>query len=84
MRFWNRRVKQGRAEHLLQLLRPFGYFVDHLSLPKVFDPANQRRDLGAHQMVVPPIASYYAKVIDYCLKTDWGRLGAVVEGSMNR
>ena len=66
--------QQGRAEHLLQLLRPFGYFVDHLSLPKVFDPANQLRDLGAHQMVVPPIASYYAKVIDYCLKTDWGRL----------
>jgi long-chain acyl-CoA synthetase len=66
--------QQGRAEHLLQLLRPFGYFVDHLSLPKVFDPANQRRDLGAHQMGVPPMASYYAKVIDYCLKTDWGRL----------
>jgi thioester reductase-like protein len=64
----------GRAEHLLHLLRPFGYFVEHLSLPKVFDPTHQRRDLGAHQMAVPPIASYYAKVIDYCLKTDWSRL----------
>jgi thioester reductase-like protein len=64
----------GRAERLLQLLRPFSYFIEHLSLPKVFEATNQRRDLGARQLVVPPIISYYAKVIDYCLKTDWGRL----------
>jgi len=68
----------GRADRLLQLLRPFGYFIEHLSLPLVFEATNQRRDLGTHQIVVPPITSYYSKVIDYCLKTDWGRLAAAV------
>jgi long-chain acyl-CoA synthetase len=65
----------GRAERILQLLKPFGYFIEHLSLPIVFEATNQRRALGAHQRgVPPPITSYYSKVIDYCLQTDWGKL----------
>jgi thioester reductase-like protein len=65
----------GRADRLEQLMRPFGYFVEQLGLPKMFDAANRWRDLNGHGASVPPLTTYLPKVIDHCLRTDWGRLG---------
>ncbi len=63
----------GRGGKLLQLLKPLSYFMPHLALPKIFDAANLHRDLDASGLRVPNVREYYPKVVEYCLRTQWGR-----------
>jgi thioester reductase-like protein len=63
----------GRGK-VLQLLKPLSYFMPHLALPKVFGADNLHRDLAASSdLAVPDVRDYYPKVVDFCLKTRWGR-----------
>lgn len=59
---------------LKQLLKPLSYFMPHLLLPKIFLADNLERDLPmSGDLKVPDVRSYYPKVVDYCLRTKWGR-----------
>lgn len=62
-----------RSEKIEQLLKPFSYFIAHLVLPKVFEASHLQRDLQGQAMDVPDIRSYYAKVLEFCLATQWGK-----------
>jgi thioester reductase-like protein len=65
--------EESRAK-ILQLLKPFSYFLPHLVLPKVFGADNLHRDLPAlSEQAAPDVREYYPKVVDFCLKTGWGR-----------
>jgi thioester reductase-like protein len=66
-------AKNDGHGRIAQAVAPMNYFLPHLSLPKVFDATHLRRDLRDSGRTVPVIRTYYAKVIDYCLETDWGR-----------
>ncbi|MCL4396400.1 MAG: SDR family oxidoreductase [Chloroflexi bacterium] len=73
---FNRLVQDARDEghaRLLQALVPLTYFMPHLALPKVFDSGNTRRDLQGSGLTLPDIRTYYDRIVDYCLQTDWGR-----------
>jgi len=61
---------QGRV---LQAIAPLNFFLPHLALPKVFDSSHTQRDLQGSGLQVPDIRSYYPKIVEYCLRTDWGR-----------
>ena len=61
---------QGRV---LQAIAPLSFFLPHLALPKVFDSSHTQRDLQGSGLQVPDIRSYYPHVVEYCLRTDWGR-----------
>ncbi len=66
-------LDDGRGR-ILQLLKPLGYFMPHLALPKVFGAENLHRDLDARSdLAVPHVRAYYPQVVDFCLQTRWGR-----------
>ncbi len=66
-------AKEDGHGHVLQAIVPLTYFMPHLALPKVFDATHARRDLQGSGLQVPDIRSYYPQVVEYCLRTDWGR-----------
>lgn len=69
----SRALEEGHGI-FVQLLKPLGYFMPHLSLPKVFGAENLHRDLPSDgSLVVPDVREYYPKIVNYCLKTRWGR-----------
>ncbi len=74
-----REAQAGGRSKILQLLKPLSYFMPHLALPKIFGAENLHRDLDASGLYVPNVREYYPKVVDYCLRTQWGRTGDAVE-----
>lgn len=68
-----REARENGHGRVLQAIIPLTYFMPHLALPKIFDTAHTRRDLRDSELQVPDIRSYYPQVVDYCLRTDWGR-----------
>ncbi len=68
-----RNAKNNGQARLSQALVPLSYFMPHLALPKIFDATHTRRDLRGSGLQVPDVRSYYPQVVDYCLRTDWGR-----------
>jgi thioester reductase-like protein len=69
-------MQQARSAgngRVLQAITPLSFFLPHLALPKVFDASHTHRDLQGSGLEVPDIRSYYPKVVEYCLRTDWGR-----------
>ncbi|MBI3697173.1 MAG: SDR family oxidoreductase [Acidobacteria bacterium] len=60
------KTRRGSDRLLNELLRTLGYFLPHLGLYQAFCVT----ECG---IPLPGIRSYYAKVVDYCVKTNWGR-----------
>ncbi len=58
---------------LNELLRVLGFFLPHLGLRQLFDNRRARQALAGGRIELPPIGSYYSKVVRYCVATDWGR-----------
>jgi nucleoside-diphosphate-sugar epimerase len=54
---------------LLRLTRALSHFVPQLALPKQFDTTAADAVLG---FAAPPVADYWASMIDHLLATDWG------------
>lgn len=70
------KAKEEGQGRVLQAIAPLTYFMPHLALPKVFDASYTRRDLQGSGLQVPDIRSYYPQIVEYCLRTDWGRRAA--------
>ena len=67
-------AQQGGRGKVVSLVKPLGYFLPHLALPKVFGAERLHRGLrDRSDLSVPDIRTYYPKVVDYCLQTHWGR-----------
>lgn len=63
---------RGDGDRLLNdLLHALSYFLPHLALVQVFDDANVRNALAGSGLDLPPIRSYFGKIIDYCIRTNW-------------
>jgi len=48
-------------------------FAGQFSYPKTFDTAQVRAAIPDYDQRVPPVGEYYAKVVRYCVETNWGR-----------
>ncbi len=68
---WVENARRDGDRLLNDLLRALSYFLPHLALVQAFDNANARAALAGSGVELPQIRSYYGKVIDYCLQSDW-------------
>lgn len=68
---WAEAARRDGDRLLNDLLQALSYFLPHLALVQVFDNANARAALAGSGLDLPQIRSYYGKVIDYCLESDW-------------
>ncbi len=59
-----------------QVLGALSHFIPQMAVPKAFDRTNTRDALAGSGIELPTIESYFPKVIDYCLRTRWGRVEA--------
>lgn len=64
-------AKNSEAKLLHTLL---GDFIPQWFLPKTFDITNLRKALPESCHKIPDINFYYQKIIDYCLRSKWGRV----------
>jgi nucleoside-diphosphate-sugar epimerase len=58
---------------LNELLRVLQDFLPHLGLFQAFENTNTAQALAANGLKLPAIRDYYAKVVAYCLETNWGK-----------
>jgi nucleoside-diphosphate-sugar epimerase len=65
--------RRGTDRLLNELLRVLDYFLPHLGIFQVFENRLATEALAGSGLTLPPIRSYYHKVVHYCLETDWGR-----------
>ena len=60
--------------HLLRgVVSALGNFAHQLNYPKEFDIANLSVSLPEYEKNLPDVREYYSKVVQYCLKTNWGK-----------
>jgi len=59
---------------LQSTLRALNHFAHQMLYPKEFDQKNLLKVLPDYKKNLPDIRDYYGKIIQYCLKTKWGRL----------
>jgi nucleoside-diphosphate-sugar epimerase len=57
-----------------QVLGALSHFIPHMALPKAFDRRHARAALAGSGVELPAIRCYYPRIVDYCLRTRWGRL----------
>lgn len=63
-----------RGDRLLnELLRILGYALPHLGMCQRFDNSRCVAGLAGSGLEFPPIPEAYEKVVNYCLRTDFGR-----------
>ena len=67
------RFAAGRGGIIDEMLRVLEQFLPHLALYQSFQNARTRADLEAAGIRMPAIESYYEKIVDYCIGTNWGR-----------
>ena len=56
-----------------EMLRVLHLFLPHLALCQSFDNGRTHADLERAGIRMPAIESYYEKIIDYCVRTNWGK-----------
>jgi nucleoside-diphosphate-sugar epimerase len=67
-------TRRREGDKLLNgLLRALGYFVPHLAIVQTFENKNAAHGLAPSGLRCPPVRDYFAKVVQYCLETNWGR-----------
>lgn len=68
-------VQEGRASGdalLREITRALGYFLPHLAIRQAFDNQKTLNALKLSHLQLPPITSFFEKVVRYCLDTNWG------------
>ncbi len=58
---------------LNELVRVLGYFLPHLAIVQTFETKNATHGLASSGLRCPPVRDYFAKVVQFCLETNWGR-----------
>lgn len=70
-----RESMQSGDNLLIELLRLLNNFLPQMGINQSFDDRQLRDKLEGSGISLPPFQSYFGKVINYCLDTDWGRKG---------
>lgn len=68
---FERAVLEADDERMSRIVRAMGTFLPQLVHPKRFDTTNRDRALPVPRP--PHLRTYYARVLEHCLRTDWGR-----------
>jgi len=67
-------TRRSEGDKLLnELFRVLSFFLPHLAILQTFENTNTIAGLAPSGLRCPPIRDYFAKVVHYCLETNWGR-----------
>lgn len=66
---------EGDDNLLIKVLKLLNKFLPQMGINQRFDNQQLQHRLEGSGLVIPPFHSYFSKVINYCLDTDWGRKG---------
>lgn len=66
-------VRAADNQLLRGVVSALGNFAHQLTYPKKFDISNLLAALPEYEKDLPDIREYYSKVVQYCLKTNWGK-----------
>jgi nucleoside-diphosphate-sugar epimerase len=67
--------RQNRDRLFDELVRVLGYFLPHLAICQAFENGNTMRALAPSGLQFPSIRACFARVVRFCLDTNWGRSG---------
>ena len=68
------------------MLRVLDQFLPHLALYQSFENSRTGADLERAGIRMPAIETFYEKIIDYCVLTNWGKrplIFAAADGSVD-
>lgn len=69
--------------HGIKLLHALmGNFIPQWFLPKTFDRTHLWNAMAGSNLSLPDIQEYFQKIIDYCLRSKWGRVNVLPEISL--
>lgn len=66
---------QGDDNLLIEILRLLNNFLPQMGINQCFDDHRLLNKLSGSDLSLPSFSSYFSKVINYSLDTDWGRKG---------
>ncbi len=66
-------IEQANNPLMRGVLLAIKHFAHQLYYPKEFDTVLLRTCLNDYESGLPEIGKYYPKVVEYCLKTHWGK-----------
>ena len=67
-------AQRGASEGVIRVMfRVLDQFLPHLTLYQSFENARTKANLESAGIRMPAIESYYEKIIDYCVRTNWGK-----------
>ena len=66
-------VNEADNPLLRGVVSALGHFAHQLNYPKEFDITNLKSYLPDYEKNLPDVRQYYPKIVEYCLKTKWGR-----------
>jgi nucleoside-diphosphate-sugar epimerase len=69
------RIARSASTRFRNIMHALDTFTGHLTVPKIFDRTNTLQDLAGSEIGAPPIRSYYFKVLDECVKRQFGKTG---------
>ena len=70
---YSAKLRNGHEGAVSEMLRLLDQFMPHLALYQAFHNPRTAVDLACHSLQAPSIRESYAKIVRYCLDTDWGR-----------
>jgi nucleoside-diphosphate-sugar epimerase len=66
---------RGDDKLLIKILGLLNKFLPQMGINQSFDNQRLETRLEGSGLIMPPFGSYFNKVMNYCLDTDWGRVG---------
>lgn len=70
---WAAKARDGGDRLLKEILRVLSFSLPHLGIYQSFENDHCVEGLFGSGLKLPPIRNYYPKVIEYCVRTQWGR-----------
>ncbi|UCE67236.1 MAG: SDR family oxidoreductase [Candidatus Zixiibacteriota bacterium] len=71
-----RLVRQFLGNSTKRILQAFAEYEPYMSIGRIFDNRNTLEALEGTNIAVPPFSQYYRSLLEYCVRTKWGkRLG---------
>lgn len=70
-----RKSLAGDDTLLIKVLGLLNKFLPQMGIEQTFDDQRLKEKLKSTDLAIPPFHTYFTKVVNYCLDTDWGRKG---------
>ena len=63
-----------------KICRALSKYEPYVMMSRIFDNSNTLEALQGTDISIPPFSSYYRQLLDYCIKTRWGKTLKYAQG----